>query len=125
MRSALLPLAVLGFAVLGSAAEPGPARRLDAWRVIGPGGGGTLRRPAISPHDPQVVVEGCDMTGSYITRDGGQSWRMFQLGWVAQGFAFDPKDPAVLYAVTGALWRSEDGGQSWAMVFPDPARNST
>jgi photosystem II stability/assembly factor-like uncharacterized protein len=92
--------------------------------VIGPGGGGTLRRPAISPHDPQVVVEGCDMTGSYITRDGGQSWRMFQLGWVAQAFAFDPTNPAVLYAATGALWRSEDGGQSWAMVFPDPARNT-
>jgi photosystem II stability/assembly factor-like uncharacterized protein len=103
---------------------PGPAPRLDAWRVIGPGGGGTMRRPAVSPHDPRVVVEGCDMTGAYITRDGGNSWRMFHLGWVVDAFAFDPKDARVVYAGTGALWRSEDAGQTWAMVYPDPARNT-
>jgi len=90
----------------------------------GPGGGGTMRRPAISPHDPRVAVEGCDMTGSYITKDAGESWRMFQLGWVTEAFAFDPKDEDVIYAGTGALWRSEDGGQSWAMVFPDPGRHT-
>jgi hypothetical protein len=83
-----------------------------------------MRRPAISPHDPQVVVEGCDMTGAYITRDGGSSWRMFHLGWVVDAFAFDPKDARVIYAGTGALWRSEDAGRTWAMVFPDPERNT-
>ena len=103
---------------------PGPAPRLDAWRVIGPGGGGTTRRPLVSPHDPKVVVEGCDMTGSYITRDGGESWRMFNLGTVAGSYAFDPTDPRVIYAGTGALWRSEDDGRTWAMVFPDPERNT-
>ncbi len=46
--------------------------RHDAWRIVGPGGGGTMRRPAVSPHDPKVVVEGCDMTGAYITKDGGR-----------------------------------------------------
>src|SRR5262249_35865467 len=45
--------------------------RLDAWRVIGPGAGGTMRRPAVSPYDSKLVVEGCDMTGAYLTRDGG------------------------------------------------------
>ena len=47
-------------------------RASTRWRVIvGPGGGGTMRRPAISPHDTRFVVEGCDMTGAYITRDAG------------------------------------------------------
>jgi hypothetical protein len=122
-RSAVAPVVLLA-AAAARAEGPGPAPRLDAWRVVGPGGGGTMRRPAISPHDPRVVVEGCDMTGSYITKDAGESWRMFQLGWVTEAFAFDPKDENVIYAGTGALWRSEDGGKSWAMVFPDPGRHT-
>jgi hypothetical protein len=83
-----------------------------------------MRRPAVSPHDPRVVVEGCDMTGSYITRDAGESWRMFHLGWVVEAFAFDPADQKVLYAASGALWRSEDAGRTWGLVFPDPSRNT-
>ena len=104
--------------------SPGPAPRLDAWRIVGPGGGGTMTRPAVSPHDPKVVVEGCDMTGAYITKDGGESWRMFSLGAPPSAFAFDPKDPDVIYAATAALWRSEDAGRTWTMVYPDPEKNT-
>jgi photosystem II stability/assembly factor-like uncharacterized protein len=109
---------------LALAAAPGPAPRFDAWRVVGPGGGGTTLRPTISPHDPSLVVEGCDMTGAYITHDAGASWRMFNLGDVVSAYAFDPKDPKVVYAGTGALWRSDDAGRSWRMVWPDPAKNT-
>lgn len=116
--------AVLGIALFAFAGEPGPAPRLDQWRVVGPGGGGTMRRPSVSPHDPKLVVEGCDMTGSYITRDGGTSWRMFHLGWVIEQYTFDPRDPKVIYASSGALWRSEDAGGTWSLVFPDPAKNT-
>ena len=120
-----IPALVLCASSLAVAADgPGPAPRLDAWRIVGPGGGGTMRRPAISPHDPRLVVEGCDMTGSYITRDAGRSWRMFHLGWVVESFAFDPRDANVLYAANGALWRSADTGRTWSLVFPDPARNT-
>ena len=64
------------------------------------------------------------MTGAYITKDGGQSWRMFSLGAPPSAFAFDPKDPAVIYAATAALWRSEDAGRTWTMVYPDPGKNT-
>ena len=124
-RAAPRTLACLStLAFLGLTAVPGPAPRHDAWRIVGPGGGGTMRRPAISPHDPKVVVEGCDMTGAYITKDGGQSWRMFSLGAPPAAFAFDPKDPAVIYAATAALWRSRDAGRTWTMVYPDPEKNT-
>ena len=103
---------------------PGPAPRQDAWEVIGPGGGGTMISPTISPHDPRIVLEHCDMTGAYITVDGGLSWRMFNLRTVVQTFAFDPRDPKVIYAGNRALWRSEDTGRTWGMVFPDPAKNT-
>ena len=122
-------LAVLASAAAVLAAAPdavGPTRnaRLDRWQIVGPGGGGTMRRPAISPHDPRVVVLGCDMTGAYLTVDGGASWRMFNLGSVPTAFAFDPKQPSVVYAGAAALYRSDDAGRTWRMVLPDPAKNT-
>lgn len=98
--------------------------RLDAWRIIGPGGGGATMHPTISPHDPRVVLVACDMTGAYITEDGGDSWRMFNLGTDVSSFAFDPSDANVIYAGTAALWRSSDRGRTWRMLFPDPARHT-
>ena len=46
-----------GPSVKQSARREGPARRFDAWRVIGPGGGGTMISPTISPHDSNVAVD--------------------------------------------------------------------
>ena len=107
-----------------AASKPGPAPRSDPWTIIGPGGGGTMIAPTISPHDPNIVVEHCDMTGAYITLDGAQSWRMFNLRGVVNSFAFDPENPKVIYAGNQALWRSEDTGRTWSMVFPNPKRNT-
>ncbi len=96
------------------------------WKIVGPGGGGTTIGPTISPHDPQLVVEHCDMTGGYVTQNNGQSWHMFNLRGVIDVFAFDP-DPVesgVIYAGNAALWRSSDAGLTWEMFFPSPARNT-
>src|SRR5271165_2984368 len=38
-------------------------QRLDAWQIIGPGGGGTFYYPSISPHDSNLVFATTDMTG--------------------------------------------------------------
>lgn len=107
-----------------SSGLPRPAPRRDAWQVIGPGGGGTMILPTISPHDPNIVVEHCDMTGAYVTTDGGLSWRMFNLKAVVNTFAFDPREKSVIYAGNAALWRSDDTGKTWRMIFPDPAKNT-
>ena len=121
-RGLLLVLGCLAAALLPATAVEPP--RLDGWRIIGPGGGGATMLPTISPHDPRVVLVACDMTGAYITEDGGDSWRMFNLGDVVASFAFDPADPNVIYAGTAALWRSADRGRTWRMIFPDPARHT-
>jgi photosystem II stability/assembly factor-like uncharacterized protein len=96
------------------------AVRPGDFKVLGPGGGGAMFNPTISPHDPNTVLISCDMTGSYITHDGGQSWRMFNLRGVVRFFVFDPLDPKVMYAQATALWRSTDGGETWKLVHPEP-----
>jgi photosystem II stability/assembly factor-like uncharacterized protein len=126
MRAWIFAAAAAGAAVLSPPEALGPTRavRFDAWRIVGPGGGGTTRRPAVSPHDPKVVVIACDMTGAYLTSDGGASWRMFNLGSVPTAFAFDPKSPATLYAGAEGLYKSEDAGRTWRLVLPDPAQKT-
>ncbi len=77
--------------------------------------------PAISPHNTNLVLVACDMTGAYVSEDGGNSWRLFDLRYSVSFFAFDRADPKVIYAGAGVLWRSTDGGKMWALVFPSPA----
>src|SRR5271157_4040042 len=97
------------------------APRLDAWRILGPGGGGAQFYPAISPLNPNLVLVACDMTGAYISEDAGASWRMFNLREPVKFFAFDPNDAHVIYAGASALWRSTNTGRTWSLVYPAPA----
>jgi photosystem II stability/assembly factor-like uncharacterized protein len=92
------------------------------WRIIGPGGGGAMFHPAISPLDPARVLVGCDMTGSYLTNDGGRSWRMFNLRAPARFFAFDPSDRRTMYAYSAGLWQSTDSGRTWSLRYPNPGQ---
>jgi photosystem II stability/assembly factor-like uncharacterized protein len=123
-RQSFSALAATLLAVAAAAQIPRPAARSDAWKIIGPGGGGTMIAPTISPHDPRVVVELCDMSGNYITQDGGQSWRIFNLRAGIGTFAFDPGNSRRIFAGGQALWRSDDTGRTWRMVFPNPAKET-
>src|ERR1700747_1929641 len=112
----LLPrLALITLLVCAGDARPG------GFHLVGPGGGGEMFHPTISPHDANTVLVNCDMTGAYITHDGGKSWRMFNLRGVVQFFAFDPTDKNVIYTQATGLWRSEDQGFTWRLVYPKPA----
>jgi hypothetical protein len=129
MKRPSLKLAIILLALLAlSISQPAVSRaqngatysapRLDAWRILGPGGGGAQFYPAVSPHDPNLVLVACDMTGAYISEDGGKSWRLFDLRSPVTFFAFDPLDPDVIYAGADALWRSADRSRTWDMVYP-------
>ena len=89
------------------------------WSHIGLGGGGAMFIPTISPHDPDMVFVTCDMGGSFVTYDGGASWRMFTLSHQARFFVFDPVDPDVVYANSFALFKSEDKGLTWRLFYPE------
>ncbi len=111
----------LRLVLTGTLAMSGWAERAGDFQVIGPGGGGAMFNPAISPHDVNTVLISCDMTGSYLSKDGGKSWRMFNLRGTVKFFAFDPGNPQTMYAQVTGLWRTTDGGENWKLVYPKPA----
>jgi len=104
----------------------------NSWDVIGPGGGGGVFQPTISPFDENFVFTSCDMTGAYVSYDGGMNWRMFNLWTVPADFKFDPQNSNVVYAASrgyrysedrgsglSLLYRSEDKGKHWQIIYPD------
>jgi photosystem II stability/assembly factor-like uncharacterized protein len=97
------------------------AERPGGFTVVGPGGGGAMFHPLVSPHDSSTALVACDMTGSYITHDGGRSWRMINLRGAVRFFVFDPSSPHLIYAANDNLWRSRDDGETWTMVWPPPS----
>ena len=88
------------------------------WETVGYGGGGAMFWPAVSPFDPDYAIVACDMTGSFVTYNGGMSWRMFNLRGPVKYFVFDPVDPEVVYAKSIALFKSTDRGKTWDIVYP-------
>ncbi len=110
-----------GASVISSTTPTPAASTRNAWRIIGPGGGGALYIPTIKPDDADTVLLACDMTGSYRTCDGGTTWQQHSFKVWTGAFAFDPAQPQTVYAGATGLYRSDDAGETWTLVFPDPA----
>jgi photosystem II stability/assembly factor-like uncharacterized protein len=119
-RPAVIVLALIPILLIASSSGD----KSSHWQVIGPGGGGALFEPTISPQDPSRVLVACDMTGSYVTEDGGQAWKTFNLRGRVRWFVFDPNNKDVVYAKSIGLWRSTDGARTWRLLYPDPAKVS-
>ena len=81
-----------------------------------------MYEPTISPHDPEHAFVRCDMTGAYVTFNGGRKWTLFNLRTVVQDFEFDPEDPETVYAANNSLYRSKDMGRTWSIVYPEPSK---
>jgi photosystem II stability/assembly factor-like uncharacterized protein len=88
------------------------------WRKLGPGGGGATFIPTFSFETPEKFIIRCDMTGSYVTEDGGESYHQSNFPNGAQGFAYDPQNSGVIYLGASALHKSTDGGHNWEQIFP-------
>src|SRR5438552_18348247 len=91
---------ILVFALTGLAFSVRPGD----FKVLGPGGGGAMFNPTVSPHDTNTVLVSCDMTGAYITHDRGRSWRVVDLRGVVRVFVLDRLDRQVMHP--GANGRS-------------------
>jgi photosystem II stability/assembly factor-like uncharacterized protein len=98
-----------------------PNGRNDNWTITGYGGGGAMFNPAVSPHNPDYAYVSCDMSQSFVTYTGGESWRMFNLRGMVHFYAFDPLDSNTVYANSIGLFRSSDKGNTWNLIYPDPS----
>ncbi len=93
--------------------------RNDCWTIVGFGGGGAMFHPTVSPHDPDFMFVSCDMSQSFVSYNGGSSWRMFNLRGMVDFYTFDPLDPNTVYASSIGLFRSKDKGNTWSIIYPD------
>jgi photosystem II stability/assembly factor-like uncharacterized protein len=103
-----------------SGAGPGDTARKIAWEPLGISGGGAMYTPAISPCDGNLMMVNCDMSGAYVSTDGGSSWRMIHHSQLRSNTrcrpAFHPAQPGTIFAVggwSGGLKVSRDFGLHW------------
>ena len=94
----------------------------DTWQVTGLGGAGGMYTPTVSPFDSNLMFLSCDMSGSYVSVDGGKSWRLIHYqqlrGSRMSRPAFLDKD-TVYWADEASLRVSKDKGQTWKPVSPN------
>jgi hypothetical protein len=88
------------------------------WEKIGPGGGGAIFIPTFAYNSTENILLRCDMTGTYLSRDGGASYKQINFPGGASCFAWDPLDSNNIYVGSATLNRSEDGGKTWEILFP-------
>ena len=94
---------------------------------VGPGGGGALYHPAINPLDPDNFFITCDMGSSFVTHDGGKSFKSLLLGRTVSyagmpRWWFTPHSEHTVYATVGTVvYVSQDKGRTWDFLFPSRA----
>lgn len=92
----------------------------ETWQPVGLGGSGGMFALAVSPLNPQLMILNCDMSGAYLSRDGGRTWSMIHHKSLGSNTrcspVFHPMIADRVYAVSGwggELRVSADGGRSW------------
>ena len=91
------------------------------WEPLGLSGGGGMFAPAISPADPDQMMINCDMSGAYLSEDGGHHWSMINHSQLRSDTrcrpAFHPTDSRIIYASSGGQLRvSRDRGTTFEPI---------
>src|SRR3974390_23991 len=98
------------------------------WASRGPGGGGALFAPAISPYNSGEFYLACDMSEVFHTTNFGATWNLVdfrQLQGGRQAIVQFTTNPAVLYSIdfSGDLMtptKSTNAGATWLQLSNEP-----
>lgn len=103
-------------------AEPGAGTE---WEQTNGPEGGYMTSIEIDSADPDVLYLGGAGGGLFKSLDGGETWdalpQFLEPGQVIRQLHLDPAQPGRVYASTGAVYRSDDGGDTFEMVLGVPA----
>ncbi len=84
---------------------------------------------AVAPSDPHRIylIVDAKRGGLYRSDDAGKTWlrvngeaRLWGRGWYFGGVTVDSKDDNIVYVANTALYRSQDGGKSFAVLKAAP-----
>ena len=81
----------------------------------GPGKSGAVVIPTFSYKSADNFLLRCAMTGSYPSRDGGNSYQHIKLTGGASSYALDPVDSSIFYIGSACLTRNENEGKTWQL----------
>jgi len=116
IREALRPLPVYERPSDNEYEWKGSPYRLDGWtsRIVS-----VLE---ISPHDPYVQFAADTSGYSYWSNTQGEVWHTIEGLPRVHDFLFSPDYPWITFAATdGGIYRTQDGGSHWSLVFSQPA----
>ena len=114
----LLILLITCFAACNTSSETKENPATTTWEKLGPGGGGATFIPTFSHESPDNFTIRCDMTGAYITNNGGKNYHQVNFANGSSAFAYDPNKKNIIYIGGNFLHRSTDGGKTWEQLFP-------
>ena len=90
---------------------------------------------AISDANPKSMIRGDDTSGTHVSYDGGETWKMSdtRLIGVVTGLAFYPGSDKIAFAVVegaktrAGVYKSTDGGNTWDRVqyIPNSSKHMT
>ncbi len=113
------------------AKQTAPTASPITWSSRGPGGGGALFAPSLSPHNTNEIYIACDMSEVFHTTNLGASWSQEDFREIQgsrQSQVRFTSNSLIRYAIdyTGDLatpTRSTDGGATWTQLASDPTGN--
>ncbi len=105
----------------GETSEPDNGNRktvMESCDVIGAGGYGAMYDISIDPFNDNIFAARCDMGGLYLSYDKGGSWTRHNFLGVLSDIDFDEENEGVLWTSGSGLYKSEDHGRTFDLVFP-------
>jgi photosystem II stability/assembly factor-like uncharacterized protein len=82
-----------------------------------------------SPADPNIIYLGTDSDGLFVTKDGGETWKVVAFAQKAYSVVIDPGNPDVMYGSgifkkRAKIFKRLQEDQEWKEVYTEPSEGT-